>query len=79
MRRIVLPLAATDVGAIATTNIVDAITAADIRVAIEVVIHVDVDVATAPAATPAPTATPGSTHGPTNTKRDRAGGNHRSG
>lgn len=79
MRRIVFPLAATDVGAIATTNVVDAITTANVRVSVEVVIDIHVDVTTAPAGTPTPTAAPGCAHGPTNAERDRTGGNYRPG
>jgi hypothetical protein len=57
-------------------DIVHAVAAADVCIAIEVVVHVYVDIAASPAATPTPTATPRSAHGPTNAKRDCACGNY---
>jgi len=49
-------------------DVIDPITAADIRVAVEVVIHIDVDVAATPSATPSPATTPGSAHCHTDAK-----------
>ena len=69
MPRIMLPL-------VHTTNVVDAIAAADVQVAVIVVVHVDVDIVIAPTATPTPTATPRSSQCDTNSKRDRRRGNH---
>ena len=51
MRRIVLPLTATDIRAIATADVVHTVTAANVRVAVEVVIHVYVYIAAAPTGT----------------------------
>jgi hypothetical protein len=65
MRRIVLPLITASVAA---ADVIDAITAADIRVAVEVVIHIDVDVTAAPTTTPSPAATPRSAHCQTDAK-----------
>ena len=79
MRRIVLPLTTADVCAIPAADVIDTITAADVRVAVEVVIHVYVDVTTTPAGAPSPATAPGSPHGPTDDERDRAGRNHCSG
>jgi hypothetical protein len=66
MRRIVLPLAA--IGAISAADIVDAVAAINVRVAVEVVIHVDINVTAAPAAAPAPATAPRSAHGHANTE-----------
>jgi hypothetical protein len=68
MLRVVLPFTATHVGAIPALYVIDTITAADVRIAVEVVVAVDIDIATAPATTPAPTAAPRSTHGQSDTK-----------
>src|SRR5262249_15782288 len=74
VRRIVIPLITA-----AITNVVDAITALNVGIAVEVVIHVHVDVVAAPAATPTPAAAPGGAHGQPDSERDRTGGDHRSG
>jgi hypothetical protein len=65
----VLPLVST---AAVATDIVHAVAAANVCIAIEVVVHVDVDITAAPTATPTPTATPRSSHGHTNAERNRA-------
>jgi hypothetical protein len=57
-------------------DVIHAIAAADVCIAIEVVVHVDVDIAASPAATPTPTAAPRSAHGQTDAKRDCACCNH---
>jgi hypothetical protein len=55
MLRIVLPfVTAADVVPITALNVVNAVTPANIRIAIEIVVHVDVDVVVSPAAIPAP-------------------------
>ena len=51
MLRVVLPF-------VPATDVVNAIAATDVDVAVEVVVDVDVDVVVTPAATPAPPATP---------------------
>jgi hypothetical protein len=72
----VLPfIAATAIAA----DVVDPVSTADVRIAVEVVVPIDVDIAATPTTAPAPTATPGGTHGPTNAKRDCAGSDYRSG
>lgn len=78
MRRIVLPLTASNVCAVAAADVVDTISTADVRVAVEVVIHVYVDVAATPSGSPTPAAAPRSAHGQTNAERDRTSGDHRS-
>jgi hypothetical protein len=55
MRRIVLPFTAL-IDTVPALNVINAITPADIRVAIEIVVHVDVDVVASPAGVPAPSA-----------------------
>ena len=80
MARIVLPFTAAHVGAIPSLYVVHAITAADIRVAIEVVIHIDVDVITSPTAPPAPAAaSPCSADCHSHTEGDRTRCNYCSG
>src|SRR6186997_788159 len=80
MTRVVLPLVpAADVSPVATLNIIDPVTTADVRVAIEIVVDVDVDVIASPAGVPAPpAASPGSADGNSNAERDRARRNHSS-
>ena len=51
MARVVLPL-------VSTTDVVDAVTAADIGVSVKVVVNVDVDIVISPAASPTPAAAP---------------------
>jgi hypothetical protein len=60
-------------------DVIDPITTADIRVAVEVVIHIDVDVTATPAGTPTPATAPRSAHRQTDAKRDRTGCDHCSG
>jgi len=55
MLRIVLPfVTALNVISVTALNVVNPVSAADIRVAIEIVVHVDVDVIVSPATVPAP-------------------------
>ena len=61
MRRIVLPF-------VAAPDVVDSVTAINIRVAVEVVIVIDVDIVATPAGAPSPTAAPGCAHCESDTK-----------
>lgn len=57
MLRIVLPLVtASDVRAVAATDVVHAVATNDVRVAIEIVVDVNIDFVVSPASVPTPTA-----------------------
>jgi hypothetical protein len=76
MCRVVLPFVSALIDTVTALNVVNAVTPANIRVAVEIVIHVYVDVVATPTGSPAPAAAPCSTHRNANTERDRARGDY---
>ena len=62
-----------EVPAISATERIDAVTTANVGIAIEIVVAVNVDVAATPTTTPAPTTTPEEAHRDSYSKRDCSG------
>lgn len=75
MRRIVLPFVAGIADPVAATDI-GAVAATDVGVAVEIVVDIDVDVVASPAAAPAPASAKRRSHCHADTERDRARSNH---